>query len=200
MLIHFLRGMNIGLGIWCSKTCFLDFLTLKLHKFIMRPRDVIQYMAQDTGWCLCRPIRGGLEEVQFENMLTPLEIRPFRHLIWVGIQIQSPMFQPLHRVHFEETNWWILLISNELSIWWNKALPIKVYISIHGGYFWTASPPIVTLMVVELISIQRCPVCDDGFETNQNLFVDCSIANNLWKMVYKWVGSRKPSFRFTKTN
>ncbi|PWA65795.1 reverse transcriptase domain, Reverse transcriptase zinc-binding domain protein [Artemisia annua] len=32
----------------------------------------------------------------------------------------------------------------------------------------------------------RCPLCDDGLESSQHIFVDCKIANSVWRWVSKW--------------
>ncbi|GKA98984.1 hypothetical protein Tco_0826921, partial [Tanacetum coccineum] len=34
----------------------------------------------------------------------------------------------------------------------------------------------------------RCPTCNDDLETAQHVFVDCSVANNLWNMISVWWG------------
>ncbi|PWA35692.1 Lipase, GDSL [Artemisia annua] len=71
---------------------------------------------------------------------------------------------------------------------WNKVLPIKINIHI-----WRLiQDRLLTRCNLDNRGIdihsKRCPVCDEGLETTQHLFVECSLAKSLWKKISSWWG------------
>ncbi|GKE74034.1 RNA-directed DNA polymerase, eukaryota, reverse transcriptase zinc-binding domain protein [Tanacetum coccineum] len=69
---------------------------------------------------------------------------------------------------------------------WNATLPIKVNI-----HTWRATidrlPTRYNLDArgIDLDST-RCPICDGCVETSEHLFIDCTVARGLWKMISSW--------------
>ena len=58
-----------------------------------------------------------------------------------------------------------------------------------ANYYGSASHPLhqdnLDAWGIDL-DFTRCPVCDGCVETSQHLFVDCTIARGLWKMISNW--------------
>ena len=58
-----------------------------------------------------------------------------------------------------------------------------------ANYYGSASHPLhqdnLDAWGIDLDST-RCPVCDVCVETSQHLFVDCTVARGLWKMISNW--------------
>ncbi|GJW85332.1 tRNA isopentenyltransferase [Tanacetum coccineum] len=78
------------------------------------------------------------------------------------------------------------LLSQADTIRWNATLPIKVNI-----HTWRATidrlPTRYNLDArgIDLDST-RCPICDGCVETSEHLFIDCTVARGLWKMISSW--------------
>ncbi|PWA72830.1 hypothetical protein CTI12_AA266710 [Artemisia annua] len=70
---------------------------------------------------------------------------------------------------------------------WNKNLPIKVNV-----FTWRLRDRLPTRYNLTLrgidVDLTRCPVCDEGIETSQHLFMECTLASSLWSMVATWWG------------
>nr|GEY15121.1 cysteine-rich receptor-like protein kinase [Tanacetum cinerariifolium] len=69
---------------------------------------------------------------------------------------------------------------------WNKALPIKINV-----FPWRASQArLLTRSNLDKRDIDLnstcCPVCDDGIETEEHLFISCIVAKETWLKLFKW--------------
>ena len=80
------------------------------------------------------------------------------------------------------------LPSLEENIRWNKSIPIKI--NIHTWRLCNNRLPTRCNLDHRGIDIDsvRCPICDQALEDSQHLFIDCSIATELWTMVTRWWG------------
>nr|GEU91646.1 reverse transcriptase zinc-binding domain-containing protein [Tanacetum cinerariifolium] len=79
-----------------------------------------------------------------------------------------------------------ILVPFGNEIRWNNSIPIKI--NIHNWRLLNDRLP--TRMNLDIrdmdLNSTHCPVCDDALETAQHLFIDCTIARNLWVMIQKW--------------
>ncbi|GJS72001.1 reverse transcriptase domain, reverse transcriptase zinc-binding domain protein [Tanacetum coccineum] len=78
------------------------------------------------------------------------------------------------------------LESQVQEVRWNKTLPIKV--NIHTwGLFLDRLPTRYNLDIrgIDLDST-RCPICDNGIDTANHVFVDCSVAIGVWDSISSW--------------
>ncbi|GKE32371.1 RNA-directed DNA polymerase, eukaryota, reverse transcriptase zinc-binding domain protein [Tanacetum coccineum] len=78
------------------------------------------------------------------------------------------------------------LLSSLDPIRWNKHLPIKV--NIHAWRLCLYRLPTrvnLDKKGIDLDSV-RCPVCDDDMETTKHMFIECSVAVELWNLVSTW--------------
>ncbi|GJV79565.1 reverse transcriptase domain, reverse transcriptase zinc-binding domain protein [Tanacetum coccineum] len=80
------------------------------------------------------------------------------------------------------------LLSIEDQVRWNKCLPIKI--NVHTWRQFRGSLPTRYNLDIREIDLHSslCPVCDEEIETSKHLFIDCSIASQLWKLVCYWWG------------
>ncbi|GKE07248.1 RNA-directed DNA polymerase, eukaryota, reverse transcriptase zinc-binding domain protein, partial [Tanacetum coccineum] len=81
-----------------------------------------------------------------------------------------------------------ILDSSGTKVRWNKNIPIKINI-----FSWRlAINRLPTRYNLDIRGIDLdstlCPVCNEAVETNQHLFLDCDIAQHLWKLIIKWWG------------
>ncbi|GKD52922.1 putative RNA-directed DNA polymerase, partial [Tanacetum coccineum] len=79
---------------------------------------------------------------------------------------------------------------------WNRIVPLKVNINtwrVMNGRMATRSN--LDRRGVDLDSV-RCPLCDDGIETEDHIFVHCKVAKELWSDVLKWWRIPNVSFPF----
>ena len=69
---------------------------------------------------------------------------------------------------------------------WNRDVPLKVNINtwrVMNGRMATRSN--LDRRGMDLDSV-RCPLCDNGIETEEHIFLHCKIAKDLWSDVFKW--------------
>lgn len=76
----------------------------------------------------------------------------------------------------------------EDQVRWNKCLPIKI--NVHTWRLFRDRLPTRYNLDIRGIDLHSslCPVCDEHIETSKHLFIDCSIASQLWKLVCYWWG------------
>ena len=69
---------------------------------------------------------------------------------------------------------------------WNKVLPLKVNINtwriVHKRVLTRSN---LDTRGVDLDSI-RCPICDNGIESEEHIFVMCNVAREAWKNILLW--------------
>ncbi|GKA86090.1 F-box domain containing protein [Tanacetum coccineum] len=71
---------------------------------------------------------------------------------------------------------------------WNKNLPIKV--NIHTWRLFLDRLPTRYNLDIRGIDLDstRCPICDNGIETANHVFMDCSVAIGVWDSISSWWG------------
>ncbi|GJU13972.1 RNA-directed DNA polymerase, eukaryota, reverse transcriptase zinc-binding domain protein [Tanacetum coccineum] len=79
---------------------------------------------------------------------------------------------------------------------WNRIVPLKININtwrVMNGRMATRSN--LDRRVVDLDSV-RCPLCNDGIEMKDHIFVHCKVTKELWSDVLKWWRIPNVSFPF----
>ncbi|PWA85898.1 reverse transcriptase domain, Reverse transcriptase zinc-binding domain protein [Artemisia annua] len=82
----------------------------------------------------------------------------------------------------------LLLGFKPTDVKWNKTLPIKI--NIHSWRLSKDRLPTRSNLDARGIDIDslRCPVCNDAIESTPHLFVECTIASDIWSRIKDWWG------------
>ena len=143
--------------------------------------------SKSRTWEWRRPIRGGLEECQLVNLLSliqDVDVIASPDTWECNLDPSKSFTVAALRKKID----YCLLGSIGNQTRWNKVLPIKI--NIHIWRLIQDRLPTRCNLDNRGIDIhsKRCPVCDEGLETTQHLFVDCSMAKSLWKKISTWWG------------
>ena len=145
------------------------------------------YGPKSRTWNWRRPIRGGREQTQFQDLLLLLQDVDTNDNPdgWVCNLNASNCYSVSElRVKIDDS----ILEQNGNQTRWNKILPIKI--NIHSWRLGLDRLPTRCNLDDRGIDIhsKRCPVCDEDLESNQHLFVDCFLAASLWRKIAYWWG------------
>lgn len=139
------------------------------------------------NWAWRREVRSGPEEAQLVSLVDLLkDFNPSVEADSWKFTINTPHIFSVSgmRKHIDIQ----ILDTSGSKVRWNKNTPIKINI-----FAWRLiinrlpTHHNLDLCGVDLDSI-LCPVCNEAAEIDQHLFLECEIAQHLWKMVLKWWG------------
>ncbi|GJV04827.1 putative RNA-directed DNA polymerase [Tanacetum coccineum] len=185
---------DVWIGNSNLKTAFPRLYSLEIAKdFLVADRYV--FSASDGSpacfswaWTWRRLIRDGLEMAQLQDLMGLLinNFVPHNSLdTWTCSLDTSNLYKvsSLRRLIDHQT-----LESQVQEVSWNKTLPIKV--NIHTWrLFLDRLPTRYNLDICGIdLDYTRCPICDNGIETANHVFVDCSVAMGVWNSISSWWG------------
>ncbi|PWA63654.1 reverse transcriptase domain, Reverse transcriptase zinc-binding domain protein [Artemisia annua] len=138
-------------------------------------------------WAWRRSPRDGIEKAQFDdlvNLLVGFKPTDVRDSWTCSLSSLNTYTVSSMRCAIDSST----LVSTIDKVKWNKTLPIKI--NIHSWRLRKDRLPTRSNLDARGIDIDslRCPVCNDAIESTTHLFVECTVAADIWSRIKDWWG------------
>ncbi|PWA65521.1 reverse transcriptase domain, Reverse transcriptase zinc-binding domain protein [Artemisia annua] len=136
-------------------------------------------------WAWRRSPRDGIEKAQFDdlvNLLVGFKPTDVRDSWTCSLNSLNTYTVSSMRYAIDSST----LVSTIDKVKWNKTLPIKI--NIHSWRLRKDRLPTRLNLDARGIDIDSlcCPVCNDAIESTPHLFVECTIAADIWARIKDW--------------